>query len=90
MSDRFEYGPPQQYQVIWQSGHVETVPGHQITWPGSATDMFAHFGGIAQQTERVRWLNIHAEIDGRWTLVLAAREADITSVRCLTAAPEPT
>lgn len=78
------YGPVDYYQITWQTGHIETVPAHQVQLPHSGLVMFASgpFGTRPEQgPPRVR---IHAEIDGRWTLTLSAMEEDIRTMRLVT------
>lgn len=63
-------GAPALYEVTWKSGHVEQIAAHQVLVPNAMT--------------RGTRITFHAEIDGRWTLVMYAHDADIVSVRNLT------
>lgn len=63
-------GTPDLYEVTWKSGHVEQIAAHQVIVPNFMT-----------RTTRVMF---HAEIDGRWTLVMYANESDIQSIRNIT------
>lgn len=78
------YGRPDHYEITWMSGHIETVPAHQITYPhqGLAMVGFRSFDTTPDHGEpRVQ---IHAELNGRWVLVLSALEEDIRSMRLVT------
>lgn len=66
----YDYGPLQTYELVWRSGHVEQIQAHAIHLPQSSLDL-GSFG-------------VHGMIDGRWTLVLVADEADIKSIRLVT------
>jgi hypothetical protein len=70
--------PPRTYEITWQSGHVETVIAHQVTYP----DAFSFFGGRSSRPTRIQF---HAEVDGVWALQLSAVEDDIRTVRDITA-----
>lgn len=85
--EKHEYGVPEQYEITWMSGHIETVLAHQVTFPHTGLAGFG--GGIMMAltadsgAPRIRF---HAEIDGHWCLTLQAREEDIRSIRLVTAA----
>ncbi len=81
----FNYGPLQHYQVVWMSGHVETFPAHQVTYPHRGLALFAGsvMGGMASEQSAPR-VQLHAEIDGVWQLMLSAREEDIRTMRNVT------
>jgi len=74
-----ERGPVNEYEVIWKTGHVDRLMAHQVSWPGGASD--AIFGRGTVRPERVRF---HAEVDGRWTLMLDAPADEISTVRNVT------
>lgn len=76
--DMEKYGPVRIFEVTWMSGHVERIPGHQVSWPNSLT--FLPFESPAGQRQRIQ---IHGWIDGRWTLQLSALEEDIRTIRNL-------
>lgn len=76
MSD--DHGPLHEYQVIWKSGHVETIRAHQVLLPPPAL----LFMGDRDEPRRVIF---HGEIDGHWRLILDAAYDDITSIRNLDA-----
>lgn len=89
MSSFYENTPPQQYEVTWQSGHVETVIAHQVSHDSLRTRVAALADG-AFATEAVgQRIKFHAEVDGRWTLQLSALEEDIRTIRNVTSG-EPT
>lgn len=81
----YNRGPLQHYEIVWMSGHVETVPAHQVTYPHRGLFMTAALaGGMPESMGRPR-VQIHAEIDGHWLLTLSALEEDIRSMRLVTA-----
>ncbi len=82
MSSTYEYGPLRPYQIIWRSGHVETVMAHQVTLPQLGSFISAYFG-TAETAPRASRLTVHGEVNGRWTLILDADYADVQSVRLL-------
>jgi hypothetical protein len=69
--------PPQVYEITWQSGHVETVIAHQVSWPNNAAWIFAG-------SDRPSRIQFHAEVDGLWTLQLSALEGDLRTIRNIT------
>lgn len=75
MSD-FERGPMHAYEITWETGHVETIWAHSVTWPVSGLGMFGPVD--VKTTERVQFMG---EIEGRWTLILDARVEDIRTIR---------
>lgn len=79
MSDFYADKPPRHYEITWQSGHVETVIAHQVTYPGAADGLFG------RTTPRPPRINFHAEIEGVWTVTLSAPEEDIRIIRDVTA-----
>lgn len=70
-------GPLRPFQIVWRSGHVETIRAHQVVTPPAFDVLFG-------EEPRDKRLLVHAEIDGHWTLLLAADWADVLSVRLLT------
>jgi hypothetical protein len=66
---------PQRYEITWMSGHVETVIAHQVSWPNAGANLFSR--GPARPSR----IQFHAEVDGRWTLMLSALEDDLRTVR---------
>lgn len=79
-----EYGPPQVFEVIWMSGHAETVLAHQVTHSSLRQKIGAiGEGRVASETAGAR-IKFHAEIDGHWTLQLSALEEDIRTIRNVT------
>lgn len=84
------YGPLTSWEITWMSGHIETVHGHQVTYPHAGLAMAGSIFGGNADTGAPRIL-IHGEINGRWRLVLAAREEDIRTMRDVTGGePKPT
>jgi len=77
--------PPQVYEITWQSGHVERVIAHQVSTNSlRASTVRVGEGAFAVDSEGAR-IKFHAEVDGRWTLQLSAHEADIRTIRNITA-----
>lgn len=68
-----ERGPLNSYEIVWRSGHVETIKAHQCLWP-------LDLAGMTEPNPKVMF---HAEINGNWGPVLIADKADIISVRQL-------
>lgn len=84
MSEHYDYGPVQTYEVAWRSGHVEQVLAHQVAWPQQGSYVAAGlFGATPERSGRSR-IHFHAEINGKWVLTLAADEDDILSIRLVT------
>jgi hypothetical protein len=79
------YGPVDLYEITWMTGHIETVQAHQVTYPHAGLAMPSLGGslGLATETGPPR-IHMHAEIGGRWTLTLQAREEDIRTIRLVT------
>jgi hypothetical protein len=77
VTDGYERGEPDEFEVVWKSGHVDRLKAHQVTWPSNTFDLF----GGQQGPARVLF---HGEVDGRWRLLLSALEDDIRSVRNIT------
>jgi hypothetical protein len=69
---------PRTYEITWQSGHVETVTAHQISYPSTADVLFG------RRTSRPARVDFHAQIDGMWALQLSALEDDIRTIRDVT------
>lgn len=83
MTEKYDYGPLQTYEVIYASGHVERVQAHQVMMPPSDGGL-AGFLGVDVQTKREGRWTFHGEFDGRWMLVLSVPETDVKSVRNIT------
>ncbi|MFD6565330.1 hypothetical protein [Micromonospora profundi] len=80
----FNHGPIQQYEITWMSGHVETVPAHQVSYPHRGMAFTRQvIDGLPEEPGAPR-VQLHAEIDGRWQLMLSAREEDIRTMRNVT------
>jgi hypothetical protein len=81
----FEHGPVDTYEITWMSGHIEQVLAHQVSYPQAGMAMLRDIGMLRTGAEtgpaRIR---MHAQIDGRWTLTLSAREEDIRTIRLVT------
>ena len=80
----FKHGRPDVYEITWMSGHVERVLAHQVSYPHAGLAMAADILGMGAEPGAPR-VRMHAEIDGQWRLVLAAREEDIRTLRLATA-----
>lgn len=79
-----KYGRPDLYEITWMSGHVETVVAHQITYPHQGMYLAGLLSGNTAADGGAARIKMHAEIDGRWCLTLAAREEDIRTMRLVT------
>jgi hypothetical protein len=84
VSETFDYGPLQRYEVTWMSGHVETVQAHQVTWPQQGVSMARGMLGLTTEQNGRSRVQMHAEIDGHWRLTLSALEEDIRTIRLAT------
>lgn len=84
MSGTFDYGPVQTYEVVWRSGHVETVLAHQVTWPQHGISLYGSSLGTVTGHAGPPQVHFHAQIDGRWRLTLVADEEDLRTVRLIT------
>jgi len=78
VSERYDHGPLQTYEVIYTSGHIERVQAHQVLMPHDDID----FGFGVRTTSQLekRW-TFHGEFDGHWRLVLSVPAGDVKSVR---------
>lgn len=76
--EEFDHGPLQTYEVVWASGHVETVQGHQVSYSGGMYDL-----GCSGTARPVRF-KIHGDFDGHWRLMLSGLEDDIVTIRNVT------
>lgn len=83
MSDYdYDHGEPDEFEIVWKTGHVDRLKAHQVTWPDSAAAIFGGlFGSRPAGAPRILF---HGQIDGRWRLLLSAPEDDIATVRNLT------
>lgn len=81
----YDYGPLQSYELIWKTGHVETVHGHQVSFDSAG--MSALSGVLATGRRPVQLepkFRIHGMIDGHWRLVIAAPESELGTIRNVT------
>lgn len=74
----YDYGPLDTYEVVWTSGHIERIQGHQVLWPQPT-------GIFGQESPQRQHVMIHGQFDGRWKLVLSALPTDLVIVRLVTA-----
>lgn len=84
MSDTYDYGPLQSFEITWKSGHVETVKAHQVTWPTDGLGGLIGNIALTTKTNTDPMVHFHGEIDGKWRLVLMCREGDLQCVRNVT------
>lgn len=82
--EKLERGEPDVYEIVWMSGHVERVSAHQVTWPSRGIAMMRGIMNMPAEQGPSK-VQIHAEVDGKWTLMLSAREDDIRTMRLVTA-----
>jgi hypothetical protein len=80
-----ERGEPDRYEITWMTGHIETVLAHQVSYPHQGLAMAGLLGISTGDGNGPPRVQMHAEINGRWTLTLAAREEDIRTMRLVTA-----
>ena len=71
-------GPASEYEVIWQNGHIDRLKAHQVSWPGRGRVF------MDQPATGPSVVQFHAEVDGRWQLILSAPEDEIAVIRNLT------
>jgi len=67
-------GPVTTYEITWKTGHTERFAAHQVSWAGRTSGLFGESCGAPR-------VLFHAEIEGRWTLLLSALEDDIRTIR---------
>lgn len=79
-----KYGRPDLYEITWMSGHVETIPAHQVTYPQRGLVMAGLRSFSLGEEGGPPRVQLHAELDGRWCLTLSAREEDIRTMRLVT------
>jgi len=79
----FKHGRPDIYEITWMSGHIEQVPAHQVAYPHRGLIVTDCAIGIGADAGAPR-VQIHAEINGVWRLMLSAREEDIRTMRLVT------
>lgn len=76
----FDYGPLQTYEITWKTGHTECIQAHQISWPNNMQNALEALG-VKTKTQRDPRVVFHADLDGRWTLMLSALLEDIRTIR---------
>jgi hypothetical protein len=86
VSELDERGEPDRYEITWMTGHIETVLAHQVSWPSRGEFLARGLFGVGVGDKAPDRIQIHAEIDGRWKLMLSAREEDIRTIRLVTEA----
>lgn len=77
-----EYGEPDEFEIVWKTGHVERLRAHQVSWPDNAVSMLS--GVFGDRPSRPSRIQFHGQIDGHWRLLLSALEDDIATVRNVT------
>jgi hypothetical protein len=78
-----KHGRPDIYEITWMSGHIERIAAHQVSYPEAGLAVARSLFNVAAEGGAPR-VQMHAEIDGQWRLVLAAREEDIRTMRMVT------
>jgi hypothetical protein len=78
----YDYGPLLTYEVVWRTGHIETVQGHRVYFSGG-DDLLGH------RPTTPRRFNIYGDFpreDGGtdWRLVLHGLEDDVLAIREVT------
>lgn len=74
----FDYGPLRTFEVVWKSGHVETVQGHRVHFSGG--ESAAIFGS----RERPGRFKVYGDFPDGWRLVLMGLEDDVVTIRDVT------
>ena len=90
MSDDYDNGSLRTYEVTWKTGHIERFQGHQVMFGSDRANVASllggAFGAVATSAETLPpRFTIHGQIDGHWRLVISAPEADLSSIRDVTA-----
>lgn len=80
-----KHGRPDIYEITWMSGHIERVAAHQVSYPEAGLALARSMFNVAAEGGAPR-VRMHAEVDGHWRLVLAAREEDIRTMRLVSEA----
>ena len=80
--DEHDYGPLRTYEIVWRSGHVETVQGHQVIFTGGDRGISGMFNRGPQRPARFQ---IHGDFPDGWRLVLSGLEDDVATIRDVTA-----
>jgi len=79
----YDYGPLRTYEIIWKSGHVDTVQGHQVTF-GADVPGFTIFPGRRDAVPQASRVKIYGQFGPHWRMVLYALEDDISTIRDVT------
>ncbi|ASU81531.1 hypothetical protein CDO52_00870 [Nocardiopsis gilva YIM 90087] len=74
-----DHGELRTYEVVWRTGHVERVQGHQVVFKDDAAAAL-----LGRATAREPRIVIHGQFGPHWRLVLTALEADIATIRDVT------
>lgn len=80
-----DHGPLEVYEITWETGHVETIQAHQVSYPHLGIAFAAGRTMTGTESDQPPTVRFHAEIGGHWRLILSAREADIRTIRLVTA-----
>jgi hypothetical protein len=75
---KFDYGPLRTFEVVWKSGHVETVQGHRVYFSGGAHEL------LGREVQAPARFNIYGDFPGGWRLVLSGLEDDVITIRDVT------
>lgn len=78
--DGYDYGRPDEFEIVWRSGAVDRFLAHQVTHPNNAG--MSLFGASAPNARRI--IQFHGCFDNHWRCVLIADEDDMHSVRNVT------
>jgi hypothetical protein len=78
-----------EYELVWKTGHVETIWACQVSWPNNSKKyMGSMFDGMddhdAEDIPNI--IHFHADLGGKWTFVMMANEDELLSIRNLTVA----
>lgn len=77
-----DYGTPTTYMVSWDGKRrPEMIEAHAIVFPGREIDPERDYPSSSAGSSRLQHIIFHMAKDGKWNLVLSARECDIVSIR---------
>jgi hypothetical protein len=74
-----ERGPVDEFELIYKTGAVQRIRAHQVSYPNNARNIFGR-----PDEHGPNLVSFHAEIEGRWRLMLTIDQADLISIRNVT------
>lgn len=64
------------YEIVWNDGYTEVIDAAQVSWPKNYERLMG--------SDVTNKIHFHSYVSDVWTLILAANEEDLRSVRNLT------